>query len=192
MKIYEQQTLQFGEESSISLPADSPVSHTAQPESERVKMMTATSGRKCLEQFERFNQVGSWAKTFAGLLIGMEGWYSTRCNLTWKLKATRCSRFYFQLQASDVIIDENGYGLLPTISASGDGRKVKEDWVWRNGYYKKGNGKKVQSDIRHVLSRHGLKLRPPFAAHFMGYPEDWLTKPFQGGNQKVCMQQVTP
>jgi hypothetical protein len=114
MKISEQQTLQFGEESSISLPADPHASHIAQQESERARMMIATSGRKCLEQFEKFNRATLWAKTFAGLLIGMEGWYSTRCKLTWKLKATKCSRFYFQLQVSTLPTDETGYGLLPT------------------------------------------------------------------------------
>src|ERR1051325_7872760 len=41
-----------------------------------------------------------WAKTFAGLLVGKVEFYSTRCKRTWKLKATKCSRFYFQLQVS--------------------------------------------------------------------------------------------
>jgi len=56
MKISEQQTLQFGEENSISLPADFHVSHIAQQESERARMMIAISGRKCLEQFGKFKR----------------------------------------------------------------------------------------------------------------------------------------
>jgi hypothetical protein len=44
----------------------------------------------------------------------MEGWYSMRCKLSWKLKATKCSRFYFQLVPSMLPIEETGYGLLPT------------------------------------------------------------------------------
>jgi len=78
------------------------------------KRMSATSGRKCLEQFGRLPRAGSWAKTFAGLLIGMEGWYSTRCRLTWKLKGTRYNRFYFQLQVSTPRMKGTEYGLLPT------------------------------------------------------------------------------
>jgi DNA (cytosine-5)-methyltransferase 1 len=42
MKISEQQTLQFSEDESISLPADSHASHIAQQESEGAKMMNAT------------------------------------------------------------------------------------------------------------------------------------------------------
>lgn len=87
-------------------------SHTAQQESDLERKMTATSGRKCLEQFERFNRVGLWAKTFAGLLIGMEGWYSTKCSLIWKMKATKSSRFYFQLAPLTRPTDGIGFGLL--------------------------------------------------------------------------------
>src|ERR1043165_3670373 len=119
MKISGQQTLQFGEGNSVSLPADSHVSHIAQQENGKVKTMIAISGRKCLEQFEKFPHATLWAKTFAALLIGMEGWYSTRCKLTWKLKATKCFRFYFQLQVSTLPTDETGSGLLPTIQTQG-------------------------------------------------------------------------
>jgi hypothetical protein len=44
----------------------------------------------------------------------MEGWSSMRCRLTWKLRATRSHRFYFQLQVSTLPTDGTGYGLLPT------------------------------------------------------------------------------
>lgn len=87
---------------------------THQQENDLERKMTATSGRKCLEQFEKFNRVGSWAKTFADLLIGMEGWYSMKCKLTWKLKATKLHRFYFQLVPSTHHIEEIEFGLLPT------------------------------------------------------------------------------
>jgi DNA (cytosine-5)-methyltransferase 1 len=57
------------------------------------KEMTDTSGRKCLELLERSNRLGSWAKTFAGLLIGQEGWYSTRCRLIWKAEGYEVQAF---------------------------------------------------------------------------------------------------
>ena len=101
-----------------SLPEDSLVSHTAQQENEKAKKMNATCGQKCLEQFEKFNRAGLWARMFAGLLIGTGEWYSTRCRLTWKLSATKCSRFYFQLVPSTPRTAETGYGLLPTVMAS--------------------------------------------------------------------------
>ncbi len=74
----------------------------------------AIGHQKVLEQFEKFNRVGLWAKKFADLLIGMEGWYSMKCSLTWKLRATKSHRFYFQLVPLTLPIEEIGFGLLPT------------------------------------------------------------------------------
>jgi hypothetical protein len=83
-------------------------------ENDLEKRMTATSGRKCFESFARFNHVGSWAKTFTGLLIGMEGWSSTRCRLIWKLKGTKYKRMFFQLRPSTLPTEGIGFGLWPT------------------------------------------------------------------------------
>lgn len=101
---------------------DFPASHTATQVSDSVKRTIATSGRKCLEQFERFPRAGSWAKMFAALLIGTEDWFSTRSSLTWKLKATKCSRFYFQLAPSMLPTVETGFGLWPTPNTVQRGR----------------------------------------------------------------------
>jgi len=51
---------------------------------------------------------------FMGLLIGMEGWYSTKCNLTWKLKGTKYGRFYCQLRPLTLPTEGTEFGLLPT------------------------------------------------------------------------------
>ena len=88
--------------------------HTAKPEKDLERKTSDTSGRKCLEQFERFNRVGLWAKTFSALLIGTGDWYSTRCKLTWKLRGTKYNRMYFQLVPSTLPTDGTGFGLLPT------------------------------------------------------------------------------
>lgn len=98
---------------------DSLASHTAYQGSDLEKQMTATSGRKCLEQFEKLPHAGSWAKTFTGLLIGMPGWYSRRCRLTWKMKGTKYKRIYFQLSASMRPTSDTGFGLLPTVQTQG-------------------------------------------------------------------------
>lgn len=108
------QTLLFIEETLTSSPEDSHANHTHPQENERARRMRDISGRRCLEQLEKLPQVGSWAKTFMALLIGQEGWYSTKCKLTWKLRGTRYSRFYCQLFPSMLHIEETEYGLLPT------------------------------------------------------------------------------
>ncbi len=100
----------------ISSQEDSPANPTHSQESEWARKTNATCGQKCVESFGKFSRVGSWAKTFAALLVGMEGWSSTRCKLTWKLKGTKSHRMYFQLQPlahrTDAI--ESGLLLTPT------------------------------------------------------------------------------
>lgn len=98
--------------------ADSHANHTHLPENEKAKMMSAISGQKCLEQYEKLNRGGLWAKTFSALLIGTGDWFSMRCRLTWKLKATKYNRIYFQLVPKTLRIEETEFGLLPTIIAS--------------------------------------------------------------------------
>jgi len=98
-----------------------PANPTPQPEKDLAKKMIDTSGRKCLESLEKFSQVGLWAKMFSALLIGQEGWYSTKCKLTWKLRGTKYSRLYCQLAVSTLRIEEIEFGLLPTPNASTGG-----------------------------------------------------------------------
>jgi hypothetical protein len=101
--------------------------HTPQQENDLAKKMRDTSGRRCLERFGRFNHVGLWAKTFSDLLIGMEGWYSTRCKLTWKLKGTKYNRMYFQLYPSTLHTEETESGLLPTPNTSDSNNANNKD-----------------------------------------------------------------
>jgi hypothetical protein len=44
----------------------------------------------------------------------MEGWYSTKCRLTWKLKGTKCNRFYFQLAPSTLPTEGIEFGSAPS------------------------------------------------------------------------------
>jgi hypothetical protein len=89
--------------------------------------MTATSGRKCLEQYGKLNQSTFWGKTLAASLIGQTGWYSTRCRLTWNLKGTTYNRLYFQLAPSTLPTDETGFGLLPTPLVNPGKRKLDKN-----------------------------------------------------------------
>ena len=100
----------------MSLPEGSRscASRSASPVREKAREMTAISGRRCLELFGRFVPDGSWAKTFPELLIGRRDWFSSRCVLTWKMRATKSNRLYFQLVVSMPHTKGIEYGLLPT------------------------------------------------------------------------------
>jgi hypothetical protein len=142
MKTSNKQISLFTEDKSTSSQEDFPANHIHQPEKEKEKKMTDISGRKCLEQFGRLNQPGLWAKTFAALLIGMEGWYSTKSKLSWKLKGTKSNRFYFQLVPSmhhTEEIESGLYvGLYPTpaaMDANGIKNLRKDATVSNKGFH---------------------------------------------------------
>ncbi len=141
LKLYLMQTSRkqismFTKEEFQSCQAASLVNPTQVLESDSEKRTNATCGPKCLEQLERFNHVGSWAKMFSALLIGMEGWYSKRCKLTWKLKGTKSNRLYFQLQASTLPTEEIEFGslLTPTSVMTDEPPEKMRERAERNGY----------------------------------------------------------
>ncbi len=114
MKTSQKQISLFGEDELTSLRVDSHANHIQQPENGKAPMMSAICGPKCLEQLGKLNHVGSWAKTFTGLLIGQEGWCSSKSKLTWKMKGTKYNRIYFLLAVSTLRTEGREYGLLPT------------------------------------------------------------------------------
>ncbi len=120
MKTLPKQISLFTEDELTSSQGDSHANHTQWQESDLEKKMSDTSGRRCLERFEKFGRVGLWAKTFSALLIGQGGWYSTRCRLIWKLKGTKFNRMYFQLVPSTHRTEEIEFGLLPTVTSGAD------------------------------------------------------------------------
>lgn len=118
MKTSKRQISLFTEDELTSSPEDFHASRTARQVNDLERKMTATSGQKCLERFEKLPRAGLWAKMFVELLIGMEGWYSMRCRLTWRLKGTKCGRMYFQLQVSELPTKDIESGLLPSVTAT--------------------------------------------------------------------------
>lgn len=163
METSKKQISLFTEDKSTSLPVDSPANLIQQQGKDLEKRMTDISGRKCLEQFERFSHVGLWAKTFGGLLIGMEGWYSTRCRLTWKMKGTKSNRLYFQLAVSTLPTEEIESGLLPTITrtdAQNFPNKLETGTIEKNesGYtfVRKKDGMRFGASIREVVQTNLL------------------------------------
>jgi len=98
----------------ISSQEGSPANHTHSLESERERRTNATCGQRCCALFENAPRATSWAKTFAALLVGMEGWSSKKCALTWRLVGTPFNRSYFQLAVSAHPTEEIECGLLLT------------------------------------------------------------------------------
>lgn len=119
-----QPTLRLMQTELIFSQADSPANHSPQLASAKERKMIATSGRRCLEQYGKLSPGSSWAKTFLGSLIGMEGWYSSRSRLRWRLRATKSSSLICQLSALTLSTSAAGYGLLPTVkSCSNENRQ---------------------------------------------------------------------
>ena len=103
------------EDELMSSAEDSPANHSARQDFEKEQRTTATCGRRCLELSESVNPVGSWARTFAGLLVGRTDWYSKRVTLTWKILGTPSNRLLFQLVPQAMRhTDVTEFGLLLT------------------------------------------------------------------------------
>lgn len=116
MEILQKQISMFGEEKLTSLPEDSLVNHTHRQGNKREKQITATSGRRCLEQLDKFSQVGSLAKTFLAFLIGKGEWYSTKSKLIWKVQGlSYCHLVYCRLVAKTLRTAGKDFGLWPTV-----------------------------------------------------------------------------
>ena len=150
-------------------PEASHASHTAAPESASANPMIAICGPKCLESFARLPRAGSWAKTFAGLLLGRADWYSKRCRLIWRLRGTRYRRSYFLLQVSTRRTKGTVSGLLPTVTASNAHRVWQLDTILktvRNGH---------ETKLIYMLQNAGMsgKEIAEYMETFMGYPKNW-------------------
>jgi hypothetical protein len=96
---------------------------------------------------------------FAASLVGIEGWYSTKCRLTWKLVGTKSSRLYFQLAVSTLPTEGIGFGLLPTPKAT----EIEEDYdQWKERMIASGNPKNVGKTTANIgtMARSGLLPTP--------------------------------
>ena len=112
----------------ISLQEDSPVSPTVSQES-KIRTTIANSGLKCLELSKKSNPPTSLERMSEILLASEEEWYSSRCVLTWKVKATKCRRLYYLLQQSTHRIKDTGVGLWPTPDANMGNRGTQPKWT---------------------------------------------------------------
>lgn len=212
MKTSEQLTLPFGETVSTFSPADSRASRSASPVIEKAREMPAISGRRCLELFGRFVPDGSWAKTFPELLIGRRDWFSSRCVLTWKMRATKSNRLYFQLVVSMPHTKGIEYGLLPTAQTQGLKICVKGKTVLMplgmlptptandgtnvslppSQSKRRGSVSQMAMQSDEYRAGAGFRLNPRFVAEMMGFPVDWTALPFQVGAGNPSKPTATP
>ena len=163
MKTSLRQISLFTEETLTSSAEASHASRTAPQAKDWGKMTSDISGPICLDAFGRFPRVGSWGKMFSALLIGQEGWSSTRCRLTWKLKGTKSNRMYFQLQAST--LPTKGQSLVCCLfEPTPDSRRWNEEvntnttTKKRQSEAKQKTGKRGQHSER--PTPHGLRNAP--------------------------------
>ena len=141
------QTSQNGEEKSIYSQGDFLASRSVWQGIERGRKMTATSGRKCYEQYGKYSPLGSLVKT----LLESYRWYSPAKILKWsavpvflekiisrerrtdrstsskqyvkilKERDIPSSRLLFRLVPSERRTGETEYGLLPTVTSTDKG-----------------------------------------------------------------------
>lgn len=113
----------------MSSREDSPASLFPPQERDEEQKITASSGQRCYELYEKFSQHGSLLKTCAASLVSREDWYSSVCALRWKKLDMKSNRFVFQLAPSVRRTKESEYGLLPTASSrdwKGKRRSLKD------------------------------------------------------------------
>lgn len=143
MKTSQRQFFQNGGDASTCSPQASPASHFQSPDSEKERMMTATSGRRLSEQFTKSSPLGLLAR----MLLESSRWFSPARRLKWEAvplysekvtekeycygrntsskpsavtlneKVTKSGRLLFRLVPSERHIGETVYGLLPTVTA---------------------------------------------------------------------------
>lgn len=92
---YEQLTL---------FPVDSPASRSLLPGSDEARTTTVISGQRCYELSESCGLLGCLEK----MLLASQIWHSTLCFLTWKTKATKQGRLWFQLAVSVPRTEDTG------------------------------------------------------------------------------------
>jgi len=159
-----------------------------------------TFGHTCFEPYVKSDQLGLWAKMFAGLLAGTMGWFSMRCTLNWKAKATKSNRLYFQLQASTRRTKENESGLWLTPSTIDIATRSQDSWRKRMDYRKSigrnGVGPGSLSEQVHLTQDYNnpvgyisnQMLKTPTAAD--SYTENLSKKEQKFGNSGTLAQEV--
>ena len=169
-----------------SLREDFRVNRSVLPGEKEARMMTVTSGLKCLESYDKQSPLGLFVK----MLLISSTWNSNKRLLTWKAKDTKHKRLLFQLLASKPNIEEAEFGLWATPASAdsrgstggGQSKSLRTDvrmWPtptsrdWKDG---KNIGKAKRNYLlgRSVeASQQSGSLNPNWVEWLMGYPIGW-------------------
>jgi hypothetical protein len=157
------------------------------PDSKEAQMITATSGRKCLESYERLSPLGLLPK----MLLESSIWHSTRRYLIWRVRTLKHRRFLFQLVPYMPDTDEIESLLLPTPTHS-DGfggiaistYELKKQGKPRPSGVRMGASLKWDEYIVEQYKTNGRTghINPRLTEWLMGFPNNWTD----------CSQLVTP
>jgi hypothetical protein len=161
METSPKQTSLFGMAELTSLQADSHASHSAAPDKEKAQTTTATSGRRCVGQYEKLPHATSWAKTLTAYLLGQTVWYSRPCVLTWKMKGTKFKRIAFQLVPRMRRTEGTGGGLLPTVLAVDRAHPDRVEALAATNaqnIYSRANGELRPNGLSDALNFHAMKM----------------------------------
>ena len=138
--------IQLDIEEWISSQEDSPVSPTVSQES-KTQTTIANSGLKCLELSKKSDPPTSLERMSEILLASETEWYSSRCVLTWKVKATKCRRLYYLLQQSTLRTKDTGAGFFHTPNTM-DSLPPRSEKALRKQYEKSRMGRKEHATLR--------------------------------------------
>ena len=109
-------------QTAISSQQDTHASLLVMPGSAKAQKMTAISGRTFLPLLKPNDPLFAFLKMFMVTLR----WDSTKCYLTWKVKATQQGRLLFQLAQSMPLTNEIDSGLLHTTTATANQAMMRQ------------------------------------------------------------------
>ena len=155
-------------------------SHSLLQDKKKGQTMNATCGARCYEQFKKLNPHSSLLKMSLVSSTLMADWYSTRCALTWKLKATKFNRLLLVLQVKTHRTADIAAGLLEFLPTP-----MVSDW---RGSKIKRKGNTQLTETLGISSQ----LNPRFVAEMMGFPPNWTELPFQNGDKNQSRVTETP
>ena len=144
-------------------PEASHVSHSVLPGSKEARQMTVTSGLRCLELSTKSGLIGLLEK----MLLTSPIWNSTARYLTWKAKATKQGRLYYQLVVSMPNIKELEHSLWLTPTATDGWRAEKLNT--KSLRKTKVNGNLAQQ----IAYQQDGPLNPEWVEWLMGFPIGW-------------------
>ena len=148
-------------------PVDSHASRSPSPGNTAAKTMTVTSGQKCSASYRNSGPLGSLVR----MCLESSIWHSTRCLLTWKVKATPAKRSLFQLAVLMPRTDDTECAFWPTpkASASMGGCSGARKTLQRMA----DKGLITEEERRSFSAGNGGKTNPAIIEWLMGYEQQF-------------------